>query len=267
MGLSLPHDATSTLYIEGLPADASEREVAHIFRRYDGHGFQSVRMRAIESSKSPGTNLFLCFAEFDNPHQATVALCKPPPSLGRSSPFTRLSPPCGSMRIRAHPSSCCCACLLFLADGLQGYRVDPKTDLNTSMRISFAKAKGTRGPPPQRAPPPPRFDDSYSRDPHNLPREPREPPSREEHRERDQRDQRDQRNDRDRYDDRYEDEGRGGYDDDRRGYDNDRGRGGYRRADAREHHDAYREDYEDSELGDDVFQRADQVSMHGVTDT
>ena len=61
MGLSLPHDATSTLYIEGLPADASEREVAHIFRRYDGHGFQSVRMRAIESSKSPGTNLFLCY--------------------------------------------------------------------------------------------------------------------------------------------------------------------------------------------------------------
>ena len=31
-------------------------------------------MRAIESNKTPGTNLFLCFAEFDNAHQATVAL-------------------------------------------------------------------------------------------------------------------------------------------------------------------------------------------------
>ena len=148
-----------------------------------------------------------------------------------------------------------CARVPQMADGLQGYRFDPKSELPTSIRISYAKAKGAR--PPPRAPPP-RFDDSYSHMPREggLPREPpREPPSREEHRDRD----------RDRYDDRYEDEGRGGYDDDRR-YESERGRGGYRR-DAREHHDGYREDYEDSELGDDVFQRAEQVSMHGVTDT
>ena len=74
LALQLPLDATSTLYIEGLPADASEREVAHIFRRYEGHGFQSIRMRGIESARSPGTTLFLCFAEFDNAHQATIAM-------------------------------------------------------------------------------------------------------------------------------------------------------------------------------------------------
>merc|ERR550537_1099267 len=74
MGLALPPEATSTLYIEGLPSDATEREVAHVFRRFEGLGFQSVRMRAIESNKTPGTNLFLCFAEFDNAHQATIAL-------------------------------------------------------------------------------------------------------------------------------------------------------------------------------------------------
>ena len=33
----LPRDASSTLYVEGLPSDATEREVAHIFRRFEGH--------------------------------------------------------------------------------------------------------------------------------------------------------------------------------------------------------------------------------------
>ena len=70
--LALPPEATSTLYIEGLPA--ARGAVAHVFRRYDGHGFQSVRMRPIESKNNPGTSLFLCFAEFDNAHQATIAL-------------------------------------------------------------------------------------------------------------------------------------------------------------------------------------------------
>jgi len=43
-------------------------------------------------------------------------------------------------------------------------------------------------------------------------------------------------------------------------------RGGHRR-DGREHSDSYHEDYEDSERGDDdLFQHADEVSMHGITD-
>lgn len=37
-------------------------------------GYQSLRMVARESSKMPGKNLYLCFVEFDNAHQATVAM-------------------------------------------------------------------------------------------------------------------------------------------------------------------------------------------------
>merc|ERR1719253_492373 len=70
----LPRDASSTLYVEGLPSDATEREVANVFRRFEGHGYQSIRMLARESSKTPGKNLYLCFVEFDNPHQATSCL-------------------------------------------------------------------------------------------------------------------------------------------------------------------------------------------------
>jgi len=210
MGLSLPHDASSTLYVEGLPPDASEREVAHIFRRYEGLGFQSIRMRGIESNKNPGTSLFLCFAEFDNPHQATLAMY-----------------------------------------GLQGYRFDPvNRDKDTSIKISYAKSKTSRGPPSGGGggrgggggalpPPHPSYNDR--------------PPPRD-----------------DRYDDdrRMDDDRRGSsyHDDDRRMSDDDRGRGGYRR-DTREHADGYRDEYEDSERGDDdVFQRADQVSFHGISD-
>ena len=192
------------------PLYQTEREVSHLFRRYDG--FQSVRMRAIESSKAPGTNLFLCFAEFDNSHQATVALV-----------------------------------------GLNGYRLDPKVEVS-AVKISYAKAKGARGPPPPRAPPP-QYDGGYGATQY-MPREAGGPP-REERRGGDERD-------------RYDDDRRGGYDDrgggrDERDYDGD-DRRGYRRG--QEHDDRYRDDYEDSEVGDnDVFQRAEQVSMHGITDT
>lgn len=198
--ITLPHDATSTLYIEGLPPDASEREVSHVFRRYDGHGFQGLRMRAIESNRAPGTNLLLCFAEFDNAHQATVAL-----------------------------------------HGLQGYRFDPKgAPEQSGIRISYAKAKAAR--PSARSLPPPQYESGFPREPAQGDRRSEEP-----------------------YDDDRRDYDRRDFD--RRDYDGERGRSGYRR-DTREHHDGFRDDYEDSEVGDnDVLQRADQVSMHGVTDT
>jgi len=37
-------------------------------------GYQSIRMLARESSKTPGKNLYLCFVEFDNAHQATACM-------------------------------------------------------------------------------------------------------------------------------------------------------------------------------------------------
>lgn len=67
----LAPNASSTLYVEGLPPDASEREVAHIFRPYAG--FQSIRLVPKES-RVPGRFYNLCFVEFDSKMQATVAM-------------------------------------------------------------------------------------------------------------------------------------------------------------------------------------------------
>lgn len=71
--LPLPVDAASTLYVEGLPLDATEREVAHIFRQVPG--YISLRIMPKESKQHPVSRTFnLCFVEFDNKFQATVAL-------------------------------------------------------------------------------------------------------------------------------------------------------------------------------------------------
>ena len=64
--------------------------------------------------------------------------------------------------------------------------------------------------------------------------------------------------------DTYYDEGLSAGSRGARGYDNDRS--GYRR-DGREHSDRYRDEYEDSERGDDeLFHRADNVSVLGIID-
>lgn len=59
----LPKNATSTIYVEGIPIDATEREVAHIFRPFVG--FKSVRL--VPREKNPDEKLMLCFADFENP--------------------------------------------------------------------------------------------------------------------------------------------------------------------------------------------------------
>jgi len=69
---ALPSDASSTLYVEGLPADATEREIAHIFRPFPG--YQSLRILTKESKQNPSRVYNLCFVEFDNKYQATFAL-------------------------------------------------------------------------------------------------------------------------------------------------------------------------------------------------
>jgi len=191
LSMQLPPEASSTLYVEGLPPDATEREVSHIFRRFEGQGYQSIRMVARESSKTPGKNLYLCFIEFDNAHQATVAMHQ-----------------------------------------LQGYRLD-KHSSDTGVKIVYAKKRADRGPPtgaPRVA---------------TAPAAPRAPERSHEERM-----------------DTYESRPTYG---DSRPYDNDYERG--HRRDGREHSDNYQDDYEDSERGDDdLFQRADEVSMHGLTE-
>lgn len=70
--LSLPPDASSTLFVEGLPANCSRREVAHIFRPFVG--YKEVRLVTKESRHSGGDPLVLCFVDFLSPAHAATAM-------------------------------------------------------------------------------------------------------------------------------------------------------------------------------------------------
>ncbi|TMW92784.1 hypothetical protein EJD97_012572 [Solanum chilense] len=70
--LSLPPDASNTLYIEGLPSDSSRREVAHIFRPFVG--YKEVRLVRKESKHRGGDPIILCFVDFVDPACAATAL-------------------------------------------------------------------------------------------------------------------------------------------------------------------------------------------------
>ena len=61
-----PPDASATLYVEGVPADATRREMAHVFRPFEG--FRSTRLVSKENVRGP-----LCFAEFDDARRASQA--------------------------------------------------------------------------------------------------------------------------------------------------------------------------------------------------
>lgn len=78
--MPIPKNAANTVYVEGIPLDASEREVARnsfysltfldIFRPFPG--FKSVRL--IHREKKPGEKVILCFADFENPFQTTLVI-------------------------------------------------------------------------------------------------------------------------------------------------------------------------------------------------
>ncbi|KAK6938287.1 RNA recognition motif domain [Dillenia turbinata] len=68
----LPPDASSTIYVEGLPPDSTRREVAHIFRPFVG--YKEVRLVTKESKHRGGDPLILCFVDFTNPACAATAL-------------------------------------------------------------------------------------------------------------------------------------------------------------------------------------------------
>ncbi|KAJ1388510.1 RNA-binding domain superfamily [Sesbania bispinosa] len=69
---SLPPDATSTLFVEGLPSNCSRREVAHIFRPFVG--YKEVRLVSKESRQPGGDPLVLCFVDFVSPAHAATAM-------------------------------------------------------------------------------------------------------------------------------------------------------------------------------------------------
>ncbi|GAB2293939.1 hypothetical protein Dimus_028153 [Dionaea muscipula] len=70
--ISLPPDATNTLFVEGLPFSSSRREVAHIFRPFVG--YKEVRLVTKDSRQSGGDPLVLCFVDFASPAHAATAM-------------------------------------------------------------------------------------------------------------------------------------------------------------------------------------------------
>jgi hypothetical protein len=67
--LEFRKNATNIVYVEGIPLDTTEREIAHIFRPFTG--FKSVRLIAKEKS---GEKTLICFADFNNILQSTVCI-------------------------------------------------------------------------------------------------------------------------------------------------------------------------------------------------
>ncbi|XP_021909133.1 RNA-binding protein 1-like isoform X2 [Carica papaya] len=70
--VALPPDASSTLFVEGLPSDCTRREVAHIFRPFVG--YKEVRLVSKESRHAGGDPLILCFVDFVSPAHAATAM-------------------------------------------------------------------------------------------------------------------------------------------------------------------------------------------------
>lgn len=68
----LPSDASNTLFVEGLPADCTRREAAHIFRPFIG--FKEVRLVQKEARRPGGDPLVLCFVDFSDARCAATAL-------------------------------------------------------------------------------------------------------------------------------------------------------------------------------------------------
>ncbi|XP_048227181.1 RNA-binding protein 2 isoform X3 [Ricinus communis] len=68
----LPQDASSTLYVEGLPPGSKRREVAHIFRPFVG--YKEVRLVSKESKNRTRDPIILCFVDFDDAACAATAM-------------------------------------------------------------------------------------------------------------------------------------------------------------------------------------------------
>jgi hypothetical protein len=67
--LKFKRNATNIVYVEGLPLNSTEREVAHIFRAFQG--FKSVRLVFRDKG---GEKSLICFADFENVTQSTICI-------------------------------------------------------------------------------------------------------------------------------------------------------------------------------------------------
>jgi len=67
------HEMSNTLYVEGVPMDATQREMTHIFRPF--YGYRAVRLIKNGKAKKPdGRDYYHCFAEFITPEAANTAM-------------------------------------------------------------------------------------------------------------------------------------------------------------------------------------------------
>ncbi|KAI8006437.1 Pentatricopeptide repeat-containing protein [Camellia lanceoleosa] len=71
-GRPLPPDASSTLFVEGLPANCTRRDASHIFRPFVG--YKEVRLVTKEPRRSGDDPLVLCFVDFVSPAHAATAM-------------------------------------------------------------------------------------------------------------------------------------------------------------------------------------------------
>lgn len=67
-----PDGSSNTIFIEGLPADCTRREVAHIFRPFIG--YKQIRVIHKEPRRTDGQPYVLCFVEFADAKCAATAL-------------------------------------------------------------------------------------------------------------------------------------------------------------------------------------------------
>ncbi|KAB5531596.1 hypothetical protein DKX38_018266 [Salix brachista] len=78
--VSLPPDASSTLFVEGLPSDCTRREVSRILPMFTTYifrpfvGYKEVRLVSKESRHPGGDLLVLCFVDFLSPAHAATAM-------------------------------------------------------------------------------------------------------------------------------------------------------------------------------------------------
>lgn len=70
--MTLPPDATATVFADGLPIDVTRREISHIFRPFEG--YLDVRLIERDSVKDIGEKIYLGFIEFDSEVHAFTAM-------------------------------------------------------------------------------------------------------------------------------------------------------------------------------------------------
>jgi len=67
-----PDASANTIFVEGLPADCSRREVAHLFRPFIG--YKQIRVVHKEPRRADGEPYVLCFVEFADAKCAATAI-------------------------------------------------------------------------------------------------------------------------------------------------------------------------------------------------